>query len=326
MTGRRLDAFHEGDRSEYLFTFFLSSIAAVIPVPRPEDYGLDFLCALTRKEGPSLYVEKEFAVQVKSSSEEYLSYGGFDKKRQWKKWELKWLFQQSHPFFIASVDRDTWNVKMYATCRKWFIQWMIGNPFEIRFTFEELPETGQYRFPNQQIEKTTEDMGNATSYTIPLGKPIIEIDYSRLVESDFREKLYACIDRWIEAERKNIQNYMLRVPLSFEFIQWDTNQVPEGNMVTMGPNNNFRPYAYFNATEGWNIEPALAAMVGPAFDMALNAASQGNREAVKTVEPLLTYLINRNFIDSSMLDRVMILLDNRSQSNESGQKGGSGVR
>lgn len=317
MTGRKSYAFHEGDRSEYLFTFFFSSIAAVIPVPRPEDYGLDFLCALTRKEGPSLYVEKEFAVQVKSSSEKYLSYGGFNKDGQWKKWELKWLFEQSHPFFIASVDRDAWNVKMYATCRKWFVQWMSGKPFEIRFTLEESSEKADdFRFPYQLVEKATADIGDAKCYTLPLGKPIVEIDYDQLIESDFRENLYLCIDRWIEAERKNIQNHMLHVPLSFEFVQWDTNQVPEGNMVTVGPNNNLRSYAYTNATEGWNIEPALAAMVSPAFDMALNAAVQGNREVVKTVEPLLVHLIGKNFLDPSILGLIMRLMDNRSQSNE----------
>ena len=62
-SGRRFAAFHEGDRSEYLATFVLSSFAAVSPVPRQEYYGLDLICSLTRREEDgSLYVEQGFGV------------------------------------------------------------------------------------------------------------------------------------------------------------------------------------------------------------------------------------------------------------------------
>lgn len=66
MVGRRSSGLHEGDRSEYLATFMLSSVAAVTPIPRQEDYGLDLICSLTRREANSLFVEQGFGVQVKS--------------------------------------------------------------------------------------------------------------------------------------------------------------------------------------------------------------------------------------------------------------------
>lgn len=122
MPGRRGAAFHEGDRSEYLVTFLLSSVAAVTPITRQEDYGIDFLCALTRKEGPSLYIGKEFAIQAKSDSEKYVLYGGFDRRKRWKEWQIKWLYSQGYPLFIVSVDKNEWRIKLYSLARLWFVR------------------------------------------------------------------------------------------------------------------------------------------------------------------------------------------------------------
>jgi hypothetical protein len=309
MSGRRSHAFHEGDRSEYLLTFFLSSIATVTPVPRQEDYGLDFICALTRKEGPSLYVEKEFAVQAKSVSEKYVVYGGLSSKGEWKKWEVEWLFRQTHPLFIASIDRNKWKVKLFATARMWYIRYRFGLPFKIRFLLKESPTTRTAeRFLNNIVEKSTSEMGDRKCWTIPLGKPIVEIDVQRLEDPDFRKEICGCIDKWIDLERKNIQNRLLGVPTSFEFNKWDTNIIPMGCLLTMQSKDNVKCYPFYNPTPGWHIEQALAAMTAPALSLALNSASQGKSEELESVKPLLEFLTKRAFLDSKTLNYVMKLI------------------
>jgi hypothetical protein len=90
MPGLRLFSFHEGDRSEYLAHYLLSYFASVVPVPRQEDYGLDFLCGVVRRTGNRLHVKRYFGVQVKSAEALDVEYGGM-KKGRWKRWEVTWL-------------------------------------------------------------------------------------------------------------------------------------------------------------------------------------------------------------------------------------------
>jgi len=310
MPGRRLHSFHEGDRSEYLLTFFLSSIAAVTSVPRQEDYGLDLLCALTRQEGHSLYIEKEFAIQAKSASEEYISYGGFDKDGTWKKWEIEWLYRQTHPLFIASVDRNRWKVQLFTTARRWFARFLSGWPFEVRLSLEESLETGNTeRFLNEVTEKSKSDMGDRKCWTVPLGKPIVALDVQQLEDSNFRKEIYDCIDRWIDLERKNIQNYQLGVPISVEFVDWDTNKIPMGCLFRTQSRDNVKYYSYYNPTPGLNIDQTLAALTVPALALAFNLASQGKHEELESVKPVLELLVKRAFLDPETLDQVKKLID-----------------
>jgi hypothetical protein len=309
MSGRRSHAFHEGDRSEYLLTFFLSSIATVTPIPRQEDYGLDFICALTHKEGPSLYVEKEFALQAKSISEQYVAYGGFNRKDEWKKWEVEWLFQQTHPLFIASIDRNKWKVKLFSTARMWFVRYLSGPPFEIRFLLKELPkpETAE-RFQNNLVEKSSSEMGDRKCWTIPLGKPIVEIEVQQLEDPYFRKEIRGCIDKWIDLERKNIYNRQLGIPISVEFEHWDTNKTPMGCLLTMRSEDNIKYYPFYNSTPGWHIDQALAAMTAPALALALNSAIQGRSEELEAVKPVLELLLKRAYLDPKMLNHVTQLV------------------
>jgi hypothetical protein len=114
MPGLRLNSFRQGDRSEYLAQYILSSLGIAIRVPREEDIGIDFYCSLANLKEGDLTFSSPFTVQIKSNSEN-VSYGGVDKKNVWKEHEIDWLFDQELPFLIGIADKEKHNIKLFIT-------------------------------------------------------------------------------------------------------------------------------------------------------------------------------------------------------------------
>ena len=75
--------FRQGDRSEYLALYILSSLGISVYVPRTEDIGADFYCSLAKRDGNRVTFQLPFIVQVKSSSMRKLSFGGPDENDRW---------------------------------------------------------------------------------------------------------------------------------------------------------------------------------------------------------------------------------------------------
>ena len=106
MPGVMWASFREGDRSEYLSLYLLSSMGVAVSVPRQEDIGADFHCVLARIDGKRLTFKEPFLVQIKSSSAKSdIRYGGPDDKGRWKREEVDWLFSQELPLLIGIADK-----------------------------------------------------------------------------------------------------------------------------------------------------------------------------------------------------------------------------
>jgi hypothetical protein len=65
-TGATVDGFHEGTRSEYFAQCVLSAFGTSVPVPHPEDHGIDFYCTLTERIDQLIWAKASYSVQVKS--------------------------------------------------------------------------------------------------------------------------------------------------------------------------------------------------------------------------------------------------------------------
>jgi len=289
MPGTRPAGFHEGDRAEYLTTFVLSSIAAVIPVPRQEDYGIDHLCALTQRAEQSLYVKKAFGVQVKAASVRKLCYGGFgkkgNKKGKWRSWEVEWLYKQDYPMFIASVDNKTWQLKLYSTIRMWWVRWMRGRPCQVNLipdqeSFSGPPEDEPYSY--QELDVSDDGYGDGREWEVPLGRPVIDVKVSDLESKEVRDQLYQCLDRWISLDRRNITHHQLGIPCSFQFAHWEPNEIPE--------DSNIRPIPFSNPVEDQNIKKILSAITPGIMGLMYNFRRQNQHDHIGKVAPIVELL------------------------------------
>jgi len=184
MSGRRPRGFRDGDRAEYLVKYVLSTFAQVVSVPRQEDYGVDLLCALTRRDSKSLFVEDTFGVQVKKRAKNGIdiTYGGHNKQGEWKKYEIEWLlFGPSHPLLIGLVDMRQCRVDLYSTSNMWHVRWMAGCPFKVNL----LPDV-QLVDPKPTLDPSTKsaqgNRGDCKSWDVPLGPPIISLSAAEYLD------------------------------------------------------------------------------------------------------------------------------------------------
>jgi len=164
-------SWHQGDRSEYLVQYALSAVAAVVPVIRQEDYGIDFLCNLTPQKGRSLVIGPAFGLQAKSISANDVSYGMVedqDGKAKRKPEEIDWLYGQDNPLFFVSVDRDRLSLKLYSTVRIWRPYWKEGPPKQATLYFDVMERQGD---PGGQPYACVRDHQNLPTTEIPLGRP-----------------------------------------------------------------------------------------------------------------------------------------------------------
>src|SRR5262245_54201871 len=72
---QRYFTFRQGFRAEYLSQYILSALAIAVPVPRPEDVGVDFHCSLLRRDGDNLRPTLPFNIQIKKSGADVLKKG-----------------------------------------------------------------------------------------------------------------------------------------------------------------------------------------------------------------------------------------------------------
>src|SRR5262245_25812776 len=93
-TGSTSANFHEANRSEYLAHFAFSSFGTSVPVPRPEDTGLDLYCTLTERVGQRIWPRAYYSVQVKSTLESWT----FESPDS-----IRWLIKHPLPVLLCVV-------------------------------------------------------------------------------------------------------------------------------------------------------------------------------------------------------------------------------
>ena len=75
MSGALQPDFRQGNRSEYLAQYLLSYIGTSILVPRQEDVGIDFNCAISVNNGHIEEIKEQFHVQIKSNITDDIEFG-----------------------------------------------------------------------------------------------------------------------------------------------------------------------------------------------------------------------------------------------------------
>jgi hypothetical protein len=284
MPGLHWATFWEGNRAELFATYILSSVAAVVPVPRTADYGLDLLCTLTRRDNRALYAGKAFGVQVKSVSNPEIKYGGINNKGNWKDYEINWLFGQEQPILLCIVNLKEWRVRLYSTMRMWWLRWMKGSPGEVvlvpDFALEDYKDqTEENRYPFSPLANIIPDQsyGDGYSYRVPLGKPIVDIFLKEQEAEVYRDKLHECLNRWIELEYRNITHRRMNIPYSEEWMGWETNVPPELSA---------RIWHYWNSTADENVPTVLLSIAPAISSLLINLKAQNQTEKLEAILPI----------------------------------------
>lgn len=235
-----------GDRAEYLGTFLMSRIAQAVPVPRQEDYGIDYLGALLRPDGQAMLIGRRFAIQWKSNVASLREPFGAHRKGRWRPRECLWLLGRepfpvdTTPFFLGHVDVARGRVKLYATSLMWHARWR-GFPTEVEFVPEVWPRDDATFPPVDPISMQPigsvypeghppSPPGLGQRAVVPLGYPIVELDMQMVAERDPSAHLDAVretLNAWCRVEELNRLAASLNVPVCFWHWSWMTNEPPD---------------------------------------------------------------------------------------------------
>lgn len=213
MPGRRLGSYRKGDWNEDLGILLLKALAAVAPVPRQEDFGVDAVATLLRSDRKSrcLYAEESFWVQFKSESQKTLSYKGQ---------ELDWLKNLQLPFFIGQVRRRDSSLRLFPAhvLNEFFVLRDFRN-------FKELVVKLHYDGGAKRLVK--ED-----SYELYLGEPLLTINIKQASDPAFTEHAYQILRDYLRLEHQNVNSRRLRF---YRHIKWTTNEKvsSEGKLVAL---------------------------------------------------------------------------------------------
>ncbi|MFY9820924.1 MAG: hypothetical protein WAM82_06045 [Thermoanaerobaculia bacterium] len=116
----KIESYHEGDRSEQIAHSILSTIAHIVPVPRPADYfGVDLFAHLfSRSDGFLKATGDTIAIQLKSNLDD-INIASPD--------AVQSLHALAVPFFIGVVDRVNRQVALYSTLFRFAAYWYDPN-------------------------------------------------------------------------------------------------------------------------------------------------------------------------------------------------------
>jgi hypothetical protein len=172
---------HGGDQSEYLAQYMLSFLGAAAFVPRQEDIGIDFHCALYEDidERHRTY-RSPFTLQLGSVTDGRVTkdflYGGVTdpkkpENRKHRDWEIRFLREQQLPFFVGTIDKENLRLRIYSTSALWIVLHRCDTIGEIELCLDADHD------PLRQSQDGEIDTpaGKMPRFRVPLGKPIVDV-------------------------------------------------------------------------------------------------------------------------------------------------------
>jgi hypothetical protein len=244
MAGRRSGGFRSGDLNEELGILLLKSFAAVAPVPRTEDTGIDAVATLLREDAKNLLIaENSFFVQLKSHSTRTV---------ELKEHAGAWVKNLKLPFFIGSVSKEQGAIELYSThCLTDFL------------IYEPPPLIRLHLDPGRQ-QRTSAEVWDAY-----IGPPIFTWTTAVFGDDNFPRRAYEVIKPHVEWEQLNIESRKVRYCRK---ISWKTGEPPVLGGLSFAQSGS--PDEIMAASEA--MAPALSAL-------AIHIAGTRNEEARQVI-------------------------------------------
>jgi hypothetical protein len=224
MSGTRYFNFREGDRSEYLATYFFSAIGLVTPVPRQEDIGFDLVCSIADQEVGRLTFNEQFIVSVKSLGTPDIVLEPA-KSEDGSLPHIHWLFLQELPLLLAVVDKKSQDIRVYSTLPIWFIYFENHDcgalTLKPRLDTTHLNDVGR---PTKGLE--LEELPGRFHYTVDLGHPILHANVSDLTDRQAVIRIKNRLRGAVHFGRLSILQIKLGVPYFYWFAKTHPDETP----------------------------------------------------------------------------------------------------
>jgi hypothetical protein len=207
-TGATVYGFHEGTRSEYFAQCVLSAFGTSVPVPHPEDHGIDFYCTLTERTDQLIWAKASYSVQVKSEGVWVLE----------GRESVDWLIKHPLPLFLGVMDKKTLTFRIYHTAPR-FYPWGLGDS----------PDRLELTMTHETVGQSTQWVGE---YKFSL-VPILCIEMAQLAsDSDYAQNARDVLEYWIAVENRNLARMVVDLRGWEMPDKYETNVLPKGGRVS----------------------------------------------------------------------------------------------
>lgn len=295
MPGGRPRGTRVGDRAEYLATFLLSRVAQSIPVPRQEDFGIDFMGALLREGASSVEIGPSFSVQIKSNVALLRQPLGRLSKAEWSEEPIKWLLGLDPypvspvPLFYAVANVTAGSLELFNSLGVLALRGYGKVPAEIVLVPGAESEEGQWPFYEEKIRVprgSRRPPSGATRYVINLGHPIARLTVSDVASAKPTLRwFYDTLNAWCKVDQLNRMAAMLGIPITWIYRRWTTNQPPNPSAILPMVSASLHP-----GDELQNLEKTLIPLV---MVLLMNYETVGDQQASDACEPLYNFLRER---------------------------------
>lgn len=245
--GRIAANFRRANIAEGLAGQMLRPMAAIAPVPREEDHGVDFVGTLLRREGRCFVAEDSFLVQVKAKTAARFELQGDG---------IRWLRQLRIPYLPMVVDLETVTAEL--------------------FTLNEWHRVLHATLVDKYVFVLDDDMENdPCDEFFSLGEPLMRWTIGDCVHPDFPTWASSVLKPAVQIETINQQygpvwRFTELVGGTYEFSKRGANNLAvdpprSGNILEMAPGNRE------------SILEALRCVIGPFANVVSNAGYNDDR-------------------------------------------------
>jgi len=210
----------QGLRSEYIAKYIFSAFGTAVEVTSGNDIGIDLLCNLTFDQGKLIVYKSTYGIQVKSRGAEF-KYSG--------KVATGWLSKMEFPLLLVEIDKGQSAVKVYST-------WNLNRYILGLHTDEEGSYPDEVIFDTTITDVLTEP--DCTKGIVPVGKPILEFNFTDIDDSLTCNNLCSVLNDWLEIDDKNYAMRRAGVSMAYGYTKWETNKKPTEQGVW------YKPYFY----------------------------------------------------------------------------------
>jgi len=220
-----------GNIAEGIAIQLFRPFAAVAPVPREEDHGIDFIGTLLKRKGRCLIASGSFGVQIKTHTAATFSFAGDG---------ISWLRGMKIPYFPVVMNLESSTIQLF-TLNKYHFS-LHASPFD-RYDFCAINDFTEWDRP-----------GN-----FPLYEPIMQWSIHDCSHELFSDWAFSILERVVAIESNNFRYgpmwRFVRIsggPYTFnETLLSDADLPAEGDVMEVAPGN------------GAEIENALRQTIGP---------------------------------------------------------------